>query len=126
MPEVAFRNQSWADYLASSRFPALAGWQKNTGEVWPVMNHVVYQIFSQFDHHGTPCRPERIDGEEAWSTPAIEDYPTYFTEDGMVIGAPEAAAYERDGVELRKTSELDGGAGTAPRTGSTSSDEGTR
>ena len=31
VPEIAFRNQSWADYLAESRFPALAGWHKNAG-----------------------------------------------------------------------------------------------
>lgn len=66
VPEVAFRNQSWADYLAYERFPALAGWNKTPNEVWDVMNHVTHQIFSQFNFHGVPCRPYKIDGEEAW------------------------------------------------------------
>ena len=57
MPEVAFRNQSWADYLADSRFPALAGWHKNAGEIWAVLNHVTHNIFSQFQVNGQPARP---------------------------------------------------------------------
>ena len=57
VPEVAFRNQSWADYLADARFPALAGWHKHTGEIWAVLNHVTHQIFSQFQIHGQSARP---------------------------------------------------------------------
>lgn len=57
VPEVAFRNQSWADYLAGSRFPALAGWQKSPADVWAVLNHVTHQIFSQFTLNGQPARP---------------------------------------------------------------------
>jgi hypothetical protein len=57
VPEIAFRNQSWADYLADSRFPALAGWHKNAGEIWAVLNHVAHHIFSQFQINGQPARP---------------------------------------------------------------------
>jgi len=66
VPEVAFRNQSWADYLAYSRFPALAGWQKDPSGIWAVLNHVTHQIFSQFHFNGVPARPAPVDGEEAW------------------------------------------------------------
>jgi choline dehydrogenase-like flavoprotein len=62
VPEIAFRNQSWADYLADSRFPALAGWHKNTGEIWAVLNHVTHQIFSQFQINGQSARP----ADEVW------------------------------------------------------------
>ncbi|HEY5954556.1 MAG TPA: GMC oxidoreductase, partial [Terrimicrobiaceae bacterium] len=55
--EVVFRNQSWADYLAQSRFPALAGWNKSAPEIWAVLNHVTHQIFSQFQINGQPARP---------------------------------------------------------------------
>ncbi|MEO5864229.1 MAG: GMC oxidoreductase [Nitrospiraceae bacterium] len=57
VPEIAFRNQSWIDYLADSRFPAMAGWQKNPGEVWDVLNHVTHQIFSQFKFNGQLGQP---------------------------------------------------------------------
>jgi hypothetical protein len=57
VPEIAFRNQSWADYLAGARFPALAGWHKNAEEIWAVLNHVTHQIFSQFQINGQPARP---------------------------------------------------------------------
>lgn len=57
VPEIAFRNLSWADYLAQSRFPALAGWQKNGGEIFAVLNSVTYEIFKQFDYKGNPARP---------------------------------------------------------------------
>jgi choline dehydrogenase-like flavoprotein len=57
VPEIAFRNQSWADHLADSRFPALAGWHKDAGQIWAVLNHVTHQIFSQFQIHGQPARP---------------------------------------------------------------------
>lgn len=57
VPEVAFRNQSWVDYLTGSRFPGLAGWHKNAADVWAVLNHVTHQIFSQFQINGQPARP---------------------------------------------------------------------
>lgn len=57
VPEIVFRNQSWADYLADSRFPAVAGWHKSAEQIWPVLNHVTYQIFSQFQINGRPARP---------------------------------------------------------------------
>jgi len=62
VPEIAFRNQSWADYLAGSRFPALAGWHKSPPEIWAVLNHVTHTIFSQFRLHGGPARPV----DEVW------------------------------------------------------------
>jgi hypothetical protein len=59
VPEIEFRNQKWMDHLAGSRFPALAGWQKNFDEIFAVLNEVTHGIFSQFNHHGTPARPDR-------------------------------------------------------------------
>lgn len=58
VPEIVFRNLSWMDHLAGSRFPALAGWNKNFGQIFAVMNHVTHQIFSQFQISGQPARPE--------------------------------------------------------------------
>ncbi|HEV2863517.1 MAG TPA: GMC family oxidoreductase [Pyrinomonadaceae bacterium] len=58
VPEIAFRNMSWADYLAGSRFRALAGWQKNPADIFAVLNRVTHQIFSQFHHDGQPSRPD--------------------------------------------------------------------
>jgi len=52
VPEIRFRNLSWMDHLAGSRFPALAGWHKNFGEIFGVMNAVTAQIFSQFQRDG--------------------------------------------------------------------------
>lgn len=57
VPEITFRNQSWVDYLASSRFPALAGWHKHPGEIWDVLNDVTQRIFSQFQLNGQPAQP---------------------------------------------------------------------
>lgn len=57
VPEVAFRNLSWMDHLAGTRFPALAGWHKSSGEIFAVLNHVTYTIFSQFHYNGQPARP---------------------------------------------------------------------
>lgn len=57
VPEVVFRNLSWMDHLAGSRFPALAGWQKSFDEIFAVLNHVTHQIFSQFEIDGQPARP---------------------------------------------------------------------
>lgn len=57
VPEIAFRNLSWADHLAGSRFPALAGWQKNPSEIFGVLNQVTHAVFSLFHHNGQPARP---------------------------------------------------------------------
>jgi GMC oxidoreductase len=57
VPEIAFRNLSWMDHLAGSRFPALAGWQKSHEEIFAVMNHVTHQIFSRFQINGASARP---------------------------------------------------------------------
>jgi choline dehydrogenase-like flavoprotein len=57
VPEIAFRNLSWADHLAYTRFPALAGWQKNPVQIFAVLNDVTHAIFSEFHHHGQPARP---------------------------------------------------------------------
>jgi hypothetical protein len=62
VPEIVFRNLSWMDHLAGSRFPALAGWSKNHHEIFAIMNSVTHQIFSQFQTNGTPARPQN----EVW------------------------------------------------------------
>ena len=66
VPEIVFRNQQWMDYLASSRFQALAGWQKSYEDIFAVLNEVTHQIFSQFQHHGQPSRPIKQNGVETW------------------------------------------------------------
>jgi hypothetical protein len=57
VPEIVFRNQSWADYLAGVRLPALAGWQKNPQQIFDTLNEVTRAIFSQFRHDGQPAQP---------------------------------------------------------------------
>ena len=57
VPEIVFRNQSRVDYLAVPRFPAVAGWHNSTQQIWDVLNHVMHQIFSQFQINGQPVRP---------------------------------------------------------------------
>jgi hypothetical protein len=57
VPELVFRNQSWADYLADSRFPALAGWHKSPTEIWDVLNRVALEVFAQFESGGQPAQP---------------------------------------------------------------------
>jgi hypothetical protein len=58
VPEILFRNLSWMDHLAGSRFPALAGWHKSHQEVFDVLNSVTGQIFGQFRNNGQPVQPE--------------------------------------------------------------------
>lgn len=58
VPEIAFRNLSWMDYLAGSRFSALAGWHKSNDEIFAIMNGVTHHIFSQFQIDGRTARPE--------------------------------------------------------------------
>jgi hypothetical protein len=58
VPEVAFRNLSWMDHLAGSRFPALAGWHNSFAQIFDLMNSVTSQIFAQFQIGGQPARPE--------------------------------------------------------------------
>jgi hypothetical protein len=54
--EIAFRNLSWTSHL-TSRFNALAGWQKTDMEIFAVLNQVTHAIFSQFHVNGQPARP---------------------------------------------------------------------
>lgn len=58
VPDLRFRNLSWMDDLRDSRFPALAGWQKDHGQIFEVLNNVIWRIFSQFTRHGQPARPD--------------------------------------------------------------------
>ena len=66
VPEIRFRNQMWMDHLAGSRFPALAGWHKSYDQIFTVLNHVTYQIFSQFQVNGHEARPVVEHGQESW------------------------------------------------------------
>lgn len=72
VPEIVFRNQSWVDYLAGSRLPALAGWQKNPQEIWTVLNQVTGQIFGQFRNNGQTAQPDGQYGQDGkgfgWGT----------------------------------------------------------
>ena len=58
VPEVSFRNLSWMDHLSGSRFRDLAGWQKSNAEVFAILNGITHQIFSRFQSHGQPARPD--------------------------------------------------------------------
>lgn len=62
VPEIAFHNQRRAERLSSSRFPALAGWQKSPDEIVAVLNNVTYQVFNQFRLNGAASRPV----DESW------------------------------------------------------------
>ncbi len=53
VPEVRMRNLKWMDQLRDSRFPALAGWQKDVQSIFDVLNGVTEQIFSQFRNGGS-------------------------------------------------------------------------
>jgi hypothetical protein len=72
VPEIVFRNQSWADYLAGVRLPALAGWQKNPQQIFDTLNEVTRAIFSQFRHDGQPAQPHGEFGKDwkgfGWGT----------------------------------------------------------
>lgn len=57
VPEIVFRNQSWMDRLRDSRFPALAGWQKDYQAIFDVMNDVTAKVFSQFKNGGHAAQP---------------------------------------------------------------------
>lgn len=70
VPEIAFQNLHWMDHLASSRFPALAGWQKSFDEIFAVLNDITFRIFSQFQHHGVPSRPD----DENWFGQNNQDF----------------------------------------------------
>lgn len=58
VPEIAFKNLNWVDYLARSRFPALAGWNHDPAQIFAVLNGVARDIFDQFTHNGSPCQVE--------------------------------------------------------------------
>jgi len=58
VPRIQFHNQSWVDRLSESRLPAVAGWKKDAGEIFGVMNEVTDRIFRQFQIDGSPARPE--------------------------------------------------------------------
>lgn len=63
VPEVVFRNQSWVDYLAGSRLPAFAGWQKSPQDIWNVLNQVTGQVFGQFRINGQMAQPDGFYGQ---------------------------------------------------------------
>ncbi|MGK7393331.1 MAG: GMC oxidoreductase [Candidatus Cyclobacteriaceae bacterium M3_2C_046] len=60
VPEIVFKNLNWTDHLTQVCFPALAGWQKNAGEVFTILNQITQRIFTQF----------RLDGQPVSSQPA--------------------------------------------------------
>jgi hypothetical protein len=58
VPEVKVRNLKWMDHLRDSRFPALAGWNKDYDAIFAVLNDVTRRIFGQFSHNGAPATPD--------------------------------------------------------------------
>jgi hypothetical protein len=57
VPQMRFKNLHWMDDLAQNRFKALAGWNKSYDDIWWVLNGLTYQIFSQFQNHGSQAWP---------------------------------------------------------------------
>ena len=53
VPEVRMRNLKWMDHLRDSRFPALAGWQKDYDAIFDVLNDMTTRVFGQFQNNGT-------------------------------------------------------------------------
>lgn len=66
VPEIRFKNQKKMSYLSNSRFPALAGWNKNYHQIFEVLNEIAYQIFSKFKFKGNEARPIVENGQESW------------------------------------------------------------
>jgi len=63
---VFFRDHRDTNYLYGSRFPALAGWNKNADEIYSVLNGITNQIFSKFSFFGNEARPLN----EGWYGPS--------------------------------------------------------
>jgi len=59
VPEVRVRNLKWMDHLRDSRFPALAGWNKDVDGILAVLNDVTNRIFAQFSSNGVQARPDQ-------------------------------------------------------------------
>ena len=55
--EIVFHNIRRVERLAKSRFPALAGWNKEPAEIWNVLNQITRQIFSLFRINDQPAKP---------------------------------------------------------------------
>ena len=54
---IFFRDHRDTEYLYGSRFPALAGWNKNADEVYATLNGITYQVLSKFSFFGNEARP---------------------------------------------------------------------
>ena len=66
VPDIKFLNQKWVDYLAQSRFHALAGWHKTNDEIFAVLNEITFKIISQFQFNNQQARPTSENGRESW------------------------------------------------------------
>jgi len=58
VPPIRFKNLNWVDDLSQHRFNALTGWNKSNADIWWILNELTHQIFSQFQTHGSPARPD--------------------------------------------------------------------
>jgi hypothetical protein len=58
VPEIRFRNQKWMDHLRDFRFPALAGWHKDSQAIFNVMNDVGRRIIGTFSRDDQPAAPD--------------------------------------------------------------------
>jgi len=47
-PFISFKRFAWLDDLLHSRFPAVAGWQKNAGEFLTLLNDTRDRVFAEF------------------------------------------------------------------------------
>lgn len=64
VPKITFHNQKWMDRLRDSRFPALAGWQKDYNQIFDVLNEVSQRIFAEFQIDGSPVKPQGAYGQD--------------------------------------------------------------
>jgi choline dehydrogenase-like flavoprotein len=58
VPEVRVRNLKWMDHLRDSRFPALAGWNKDYDGILAVLNDLTQRVFAEFSTNGSPSTPQ--------------------------------------------------------------------
>jgi choline dehydrogenase-like flavoprotein len=72
VPEVVFRDQSHMDHLRDSRFPAIAGWQKDYDAIFAVMNDVARKALAPFRFNGSAVTPDGRYGQNGlgfgWGT----------------------------------------------------------
>ena len=65
-PYVSFKRFAYLDDLLHSRFPAVAGWQKNTADFMTLLNQTRDRIFNEFNNVEMITKNYGGYGEEQW------------------------------------------------------------